>query len=35
MLTEKKVTDVNLIMEIKHGMIFKVGKRKFLKVIKV
>ncbi|MBS1518481.1 MAG: tyrosine--tRNA ligase [Bacteroidetes bacterium] len=30
----KKITDVNLEVEITNGMIFKVGKRKFLKLIK-
>ena len=30
----KKVTDVNLVPEIINGMILKVGKRKFLKVLK-
>lgn len=30
----KKVTDMNLILDIKNGMIFKVGKRKFLKIAK-
>lgn len=30
----KRVTDVNLILEIINGMILKVGKRKFLKVLK-
>lgn len=29
-----KLTDVNHVMEITHGMIFKVGKRKFLKILK-
>lgn len=28
----KKVTDINHSVDIKHGMIFKVGKRKFLKI---
>lgn len=30
----KKITDVNSIMNIRHGMVFKVGKRKFLRVTK-
>ncbi len=30
----KKITDVNTIIDVRHGMIFKVGKRKFLKVVK-
>jgi len=30
----KKLTDVNQVMELIHGMIFKVGKRKFLKILK-
>jgi len=30
----KKITDVNLVPEIINGMILKVGKRKFLKVLK-
>lgn len=30
----KKLTDTNQVMEIQHGMIFKVGKRKFLKILK-
>lgn len=30
----KKITDVNLVVELKHGMIFKVGKRKFLKIVR-
>jgi len=30
----KKLTDVNQVMDIMHGMIFKVGKRKFLKILK-
>jgi len=30
----QKLTDINQVMEIQHGMIFKVGKRKFLKILK-
>lgn len=30
----RRLTDVNQVMEIMHGMIFKVGKRKFLKILK-
>ncbi len=30
----KRVTDVNLVTEIRDGMVFKVGKRKFLKIVK-
>lgn len=30
----KKITDVNLVTDIKHGMVIKVGKRKFLKVLR-
>ncbi len=29
-----KLTDINQVMDIQHGMIFKVGKRKFLKILK-
>jgi tyrosyl-tRNA synthetase len=30
----QKLTDINHVMEITHGMVFKVGKRKFLKILK-
>lgn len=30
----KRINDVNLVMDIRHGMVVKVGKRKFLRVTK-
>ncbi len=30
----KKVTDVNSVINLENGMVFKVGKRKFLKIVK-
>lgn len=31
----ERITDVNLVVNIKHGMIFKVGKRRFLRILKL